>query len=190
MDHLLSDDAILIDLLNQSDVNAFNAIYQRYWEALFKYTVGKVHTQQIAEDICQDVFLSLWNRRGQLSIEHLQAYLFTSTKYAVLKHIRSQIHQRAHLVVIKGTMTAENETENALNLRALLQAWEAAVAELPLKTQEVFRLSSVEGFTNKQIASRLQLSEKAVEYHITKSYKSIRLQLRDFAVLLLLLLHR
>ncbi|HTL09475.1 MAG TPA: sigma-70 family RNA polymerase sigma factor [Chitinophagaceae bacterium] len=189
MDYLQSNDAVLIDLLNQSDVNAFNAIYQRYWEAIFKYAVGKVHTQQIAEDLCQDVFLSLWNRRGDLSVQNLQAYLFTAAKFSLLKHIRSQIYQRGQLVVIRGTLTATNDTENAIHLKALLHAWEVAVAELPLKTQEVFRLSSVEGFTNKQIASRLQLSEKAVEYHITKSYKSIRLQLRDFAVLLLLLFY-
>lgn len=187
MDYPLQDDEALLERLAQSDAKAFNEIYRRYWESVFRYAVSKVHTQQIAEDLCQDVFVSLWQRRGAVAIQNLKAYLFQSAKYSILKHIRLQIQDRMHLQFVKGNNDAARETENAANVRGLMQAWEKAVSSLPPKTQEVFRLSSIEDCSNKEIASRLQLSEKAVEYHITKSYKSIRLQLRDFVALLCLL---
>jgi RNA polymerase sigma-70 factor (ECF subfamily) len=69
-----------------------------------------------------------------------------------------------------------------------VKALEEGVKELPEKTQEVFRLSRVEGHSVAEIAKRLNLSEKAIEYHITRSRKELRLYLKDFLAFLLIAL--
>ncbi len=184
MNYFLQKDDLLINLLCQSDMKAFDEIYRRYWIVVFKYAVGKVHTQEIAEDICQDVFVSLWQRRNAVSIQNLEAYLVQATKYNILNHIRSKVQEKKHISHVKLYKVTDNDTENTAALRRLMTAWEKAISNLPEKTQQVFRLSNVEDYTNKEIADMMELTEKAVEYHITKSYKNIRLQLKDFVLLL------
>ena len=63
----------------------------------------------------------------------------------------------------------------------LSEAVEQAVNKLPEKSREVFRLSRLEGRSKKEIAKLLQLSEKAIEYHLTKSLKELRVQLKDYS---------
>lgn len=188
MNYLLHKDEGLMHLLNQSDSKAFNEIYRRYWTVVFRYAVSKVHTSAIAEDICQDIFVSLWQRRTTVSIQNIEAYLVQAAKYGVLNYIRLQIQDKKRISSATTFKHTENETENTAALRCLMQAWEKAICKLPVKTQEVFRLSNVDDYSNKEIAAMLELSEKAVEYHITKSYKILRVQLQDFTTLLLVLL--
>jgi RNA polymerase sigma-70 factor (family 1) len=188
MYYQLQKDETLLEMLGRSDTGAFNEIYRRYWVVVFRYAVGKVHTRQVAEDLCQDVFVSLWQRRNAVAIQHLEAYLVQATKFGVLNYIRTKIKDKKYQDLAVAYPNTDNETENNLFLRNVMEAWEKAVAELPEKTQEVFRLSKVGNYSNKEIALQLHLTEKAVEYHITKSFKFLRIQLKDFLLLLLLFL--
>ena len=70
-----------------------------------------------------------------------------------------------------------------------MRAVETCVEALPEKSRSVFRLSRLEGVPNREIAERLNLSEKAIEYHLTKSLKIMRLALKDFTLLLLVAFH-
>lgn len=184
MNYSLLKDNHLLDLLRRSDTKAFEEIYQRYWVVVFRYAVGKVHTRQIAEDLCQDVFVTLWQRRAAVAIQNLEAYLIQAAKYSVLNHVRLKVQDRKHVDFAKEQQGFAAETENTAAFRSLMDAWEKALASLPSKTGEVFRLSKLEDYSNKEIGDILHLTEKAVEYHITKSHKLLRFQLRDFIVLL------
>lgn len=190
MYYQLQKDEALLEMLSRSDPKAFNEIYRRYWVVVFRYAVCKVHTQEIAEDLCQDVFVSLWQRRNVVSIQNLEAYLIQATRFGLLNHIRVKIKDKKYQHLSADYPDTDNETENSICLHSLMNAWEKAVYNLPPKTQEVFRLSKVDNYTNKEIASYLHLTEKAVEYHITRSFKILRLQLKDFLFLLLLLFYK
>lgn len=61
MYYQLQKDEILLEMLSRSDTGAFDEIYRRYWVVVFRYAVGKVHTQQIAEDLAR-MFLFLYGR--------------------------------------------------------------------------------------------------------------------------------
>ena len=183
MYYQLQNDEALLEMLCRSDTGAFDEIYRRYWIVVFRYAVSKVHTQQIAEDLCQDVFVSLWQRRNTVAIQNLEGYLVQATKFGVLNYIRAKIKDKKYLDLAVVYPNTDNETENILFLRNLMDAWEKAVAELPEKTQEIFRLSKVGNYSNKEIALQLHLTEKAVEYHITKSFKFLRIQLKEFLLL-------
>ncbi len=184
MYYQLQKDEVLIELLSRSDTKAFDEIYRRYWIVVFRYAVCKVHTEEIAKDLCQDVFVSLWQRRNAVSIQHLEAYLVQATKFGVLNHIRGKIKDKKLYDLAASSQSEDNETENDVAFHKLMTAWEEAISRLPVKTRQIFKLSKMENFSNKEIASRMDLTEKAVEYHITKSYKMIRILLKDFIVLL------
>ena len=174
-------------MLQQSDAKAFEELYGRYWFRIFRYAFTKVHQQEVAEDICHDVFLSLWQRRGQVQIQNAEAYLIQAAKFSVIAFYRAKQSDEKHLPVYAGSVPGtHNETEYQLFFRSLEQAWQEALQDLPQKTRDVFQASRIEQLSNREIATRLGLTEKAVEYHITKALREIHLRLKDFFVLLLL----
>jgi RNA polymerase sigma-70 factor (family 1) len=182
-------DEMLVNLLSHSDEKAFEEIYHRYWTQVFRFAITKVHRQDIAEDLCHDVFLSLWQRRSILSIIHLEAFLIQSVKYGIINYIKANLMHEKHLQRFNATIKTEDvEGEYDIYFNDLNEAWHRALKALPRKSQEIFRLSKVENFSNKEVASQLNLSEKAVEYHITKALKIMRLHLKEFIGLLIILI--
>jgi RNA polymerase sigma-70 factor (ECF subfamily) len=72
-----------------------------------------------------------------------------------------------------------NEIEETLNFNELSTSLENLLKKLPKRSQEVFRMNRLDGYSKKEIAKLMQISEKAIEYHITKSLKILRLQLKN-----------
>lgn len=179
--HTLANDT-LADLLRQSDQHAFNEIYKRYWLRLFQYAITKVQDQQAAEDVCHDVFLSLWQRRTEAVILNIEAYLVQAVKFRVISHLKQKLSEEQKVSELRGA-TEDNATENSVLHNDLLQAWHHAMQQLPEKSRQVFEMSRISHLNNKEIATQLNLTEKAVEYHMTKALKLLRLHLKDFALL-------
>jgi RNA polymerase sigma-70 factor (ECF subfamily) len=76
----------------------------------------------------------------------------------------------------------ENLTEQTVEFNELLAAIEKRMEYLPEKSKKVFRLNRLEGHSITEIANALNLSEKAIEYHLTRSLKELRLHLKDFII--------
>jgi RNA polymerase sigma-70 factor (ECF subfamily) len=76
----------------------------------------------------------------------------------------------------------ENLTERAVEFNELLEALEEKMEYLPEKSKKVFKLNRLEGHSIAEIANTLNLSEKAIQYHITRSLKELRLHLKDFII--------
>ena len=188
MEYRLLADEVLLKFLIISDELAFQEIYQRYWRQLYYAALSKINNKEVAEDIIQTVFTDLWEKREQHSIKNISAYLGTSVKYQVINYIKSGISKKAHLSNIsESRKTEENKNELALLVKELNEAIDKAINRLPQKTQTIFRLSRFERHSNKQISRMMDVSEKAVEYHITQSLRALRLYLRSFMLVNLLL---
>lgn len=181
MDYRLLADEVLLKFLRISDELAFKEVYLRYWKGLYYSALNKISNKEIAEDIVQTVFTDLWEKRERHSIQNLPAYLDTAIKYQVINYIKSAISKKSHLSAIgEKQKTEENSTDLLLLVQELNAAIDKAISQLPQKTQTIFRLSRFEQHSNKEISHIMDLSEKAVEYHISQSLKSMRFYLRDF----------
>jgi len=191
MAYQLLTDEILLKLLKASDEEAFKEIYLRYWRPLFMTAYNKVHVKEVAEELVQNIFLGLWEKRFTSNIEHLNAYLNTAVKYQVLNYIKSCIiKERYSHVVVKGRADMmEEDSDSTLIMHELSSAINNAINQLPEKSRVIFRLSRLENRSIKEIAQLLSVSEKVVEYHITKSLKTLRVELKDFIVVELILLN-
>jgi RNA polymerase sigma-70 factor (ECF subfamily) len=188
MDYRLLADEVLLKLLKISDELAFKELYLRYWKNLYTSALNKINSKEIAEDIVQTVFTDLWEKREKHSIENISAYLDTAVKYRVINYIKSAISKKAHHLTIGERQKAEEDnTDLLLLVQELNTAIDKAISQLPPKTQTIFRLSRLEQHSNKEISLIMDLSEKAVEYHITQSLKSLRFYLKDFMLFDLLL---
>lgn len=188
MDYGLLADDVLLKFLKISDELAYKAIYLRYWRRLFYSAVSKTNSKEVAEDIVQSVFADLWDRREHHNINNIAAYLETAVKYQIINYIKAAISKRAQYT---GFSELQKSEENSADLPLLVQelntAIDKAISQLPQKTQTIFRLSRFEKHSNKDISQIMDLSEKAVEYHITQSLKSLRFFLKDFILVDLVL---
>lgn len=183
------DDAALTQALRQSDAQAFAEIYHRYGFALLEQAFRKLGSREAAEEIVQEVFEALWHKRLTANIQKLPEYLGTAVKYQVINLIKTRLTHAGYLAYCRTLASeADYRTEEDLAATDLAAALRTSLIRLPAHTREVFQLSRVEHQTVPQIAGRLKLSTKAVEYHITRALKLLRVSLKDFLLVLIILL--
>src|SRR5690348_9435973 len=135
MEYRLLCEEILLKLLKASDDKAFKEIYKRYWRQLYQSAYAKTRSHDVAEEIVQNIFVTLWEKRTT-SIEHLESYLQTAVKYRVINYFKSFLVKEKYLKNLKNQYT-ETEDTSATNLllRELNAIIDKAIRELPEKTQ-------------------------------------------------------
>jgi RNA polymerase sigma-70 factor (family 1) len=174
-------DDVLLTLMQQSDEKAFETIYRRHWYKMYQVAFQFMGSKEDSEQIVQDAFESLWKRREMLEVRQLKVYLVVVVKNLATNMIKSQITFRKYQeFLIFRKIEQTGNVENISNFEELAAAVDDALRKLPEKTAEVFRLSRFENMPNREIAVMLHLSEKAVEYHITKSLKFLKMELKPF----------
>jgi RNA polymerase sigma-70 factor (family 1) len=181
MQDTLVTDIELLNLLTEGNESAFQEIYRRYWYKLYVVAKRKVETDEDAEEIVQDIFVDLWERRTQGRIAELNSFLFGAVKYKILNYIRSRmVRQEYQQDTLQGSDDKDRYTEEVLALTDLRQAISTGIALLPAKTQEIFRLNRLEGLSAPEISVQLGIPERTIEYHITHSVRAMRAHLKEF----------
>lgn len=182
----LLNDIQLIDRLKQDDEVALSRIYEKYWEPLYLAAYHVIKDKQICEDIIQELFIKLWNKRQSIEITvSLKAYLYASIRYEVYRQIRTgavrgdiydDLVARLHTPACDGT----------IEYKELIAQVSTIVDKLPQKCREVYKLSREENLSHKQIASMLNISAKTVENHLTKALRLLRTSLSTEIIVLIL----
>lgn len=168
MSYRLLSDERLLKLLKDSDEEALKEIYLRYWKEIYLAAMKKVRTRNIAEELVQNLFISLWNNRRTSKILQLKSYLYTAIRFQVINFIRSDmIREKYTLQSSMYVAREDNSGESILLTHELSQAIDSAIKSLPAKSRDIFRLNRIEHYTVNEIARDMQLSKKTVEYHIT-----------------------
>lgn len=184
-----TDDAHLVTLLRDGNALAFKELYDRYWLYSYRLAVKKLGREDLAQEMAQQLFENLWDKRDRLIITNIKAYLTISLKNLIIDYVRRNIREESYLDHLKayfdqsyGTVTETYEYSELSDMVYTL------LARLPEKTRQVFELSRFEYYTIPEIAQQLNLSEKAIEYHLTKSLRFLRANLREYILLLSILL--
>jgi RNA polymerase sigma-70 factor (ECF subfamily) len=171
-------DKQLLELLKNSNEASFMEIYDRYGEKLFAIAYNYSKHKETAEEVVQDVFLSLWNRRNTLEIKSLSAYLATAAKFAIFARLRKEYRRKWLLTKDWAPEMAESE-EAAIHARFLKEYIDQAVGALPEKCRIVYRYSRENNMTIPEIAQNMHLSPNTVENHLSRALKILRLTLKD-----------
>lgn len=181
-------DEVLLSLLKEERVAAFEEIYNRYWNKLYSAAYKRVQSREVSEELVQDLFTSLWVNRKTISVHtSLAGYLFTSVRYLVLNHVQKELVRSSYKSSLKPGRT-DNSTEETVMLNDLVLNLNAAVEQLPVKCKSIFELSRKEYKSNKEIAAELGISEKTVENQLTKALRRLRLGLNSLLLSLVLFL--
>jgi RNA polymerase sigma-70 factor (family 1) len=176
-------DQELLSRLREDDEDAFAELYNRYAGKVRSLAFSKVSCVEATQEIVQEIFSSIWERRHSLFIDAVPNYLAVAVKYRAINHIKSQLAFRKYTNVYRAFVKiSEEETMEAVQFHNLTEAIEEGVQKLPEKTQLVFRLNRMEGKSIAEIAIKLKLSEKAIKYHIARSLKELRFHLKEFLI--------
>jgi RNA polymerase sigma-70 factor (family 1) len=171
----------LIKLLRQGNAEGFEEIFKLYWKDLYRHAYTKLRNKEEAEEIVQEVFTTLWAKRNELLITNLTYYLHTAVKNKVLNNIRSQsVHKRYWDYYKQFFKTETTATEESVYYNDLKIALDNGISHLSEKTKSIFLLSRDKGYSAAEIAKKLNLSKKTVEYHLTRSIKQLKVHLKDF----------
>ena len=174
MSLLLPDDADLLTRLKNDDRSAFEVMYRRHWQQLYDFAFMKTHDANVAEEIIQDLFVTIWEKRTLLQIANLRSYLFTSVRNRVIDHYKEKVFAEL------DNIEPPQAPEYSFFLEELEATMRDSIARLPVKTQRIFLLNRFEGHTVREISAELNLPERTVEYHITQALRIMKTLLKEF----------
>ena len=176
-------DETLVRHLNKGNEKAFKIIFDRYWEYVFSICYKGLLSHEDAKELTQDIFKSLWERRTKLqATQPLKHYLARAAKFQVYNFYRDQKIKKRHFDRFsQDLLGGENTTENSIHYGELKEQLNGAISRLPIQCKTVFHLSREDNLSHKQIAKKLNISIKTVEYHIrnARNYLAKELQLHS-----------
>ena len=168
--------AELIKQLNKSCEQAFNTLFNQYIEPVTKYAYGICRNTDMANDVAQDVFVKVWDKRKTLDPERsFKYFLFVLTRNIIVSHFRkhsSYKKYRAHFQHVNSV--ADESLAHQINANELFSILKKAIETLPARRKTVFQLSRDERLTYREIGERLNISPRTVEVHIALALKNIR----------------
>ncbi|MBW3469571.1 RNA polymerase sigma-70 factor [Arthrospiribacter ruber] len=164
------------NFLDIKTLKGFENAYRQYASKVYAVCRSQIKSREIAEEIVQDIFRSLWERRNKIDLrEPLEHYLIRSAKLKVIDYFRQKQRDQKHLAcAMQEYCLSENCTEDTLAFNELHQQISELVDMLPCHCREVYKLSREEGLSNKEIAERLDISLKTVEYHMGKALRFLK----------------
>ncbi|SKB65527.1 RNA polymerase sigma-70 factor, ECF subfamily [Parapedobacter luteus] len=183
-------DEELLKRLKKGDQDAYAFLYKEYYVLLCAYAFKFVHDHLTSESIVNDVVYTIWKNRENLMIEKtLRSYLVRAVKNRCINHLNQQKLQqtlRDQILLEHSFVNNENSFEKLI-LRELEDRLESALRQLPELTETIFRKSRFEQLRYQEIADELKVSIDVVKYHIKSALSALRVALKDFLFLLLLL---
>ncbi len=158
----------------------FEYLYNSHWEKLYNFCEHLTANSEISKGLVQNIFLSIWERKDQLSIrQEAENYLFGAAKLKVAEFFRNKSIRKANFDKASANWkSSENTTENAITQNELSHVIAKLVNAMPSQCKMVYKLSRENGLRNLEIANRMAISEKTVENHLTRALNLLRIGLR------------
>lgn len=173
----------LVDRVASGDREAFRMVFERFQPILFRAALYRTRDADQAHDLVQETFLRIWQHRSTLKSGHT----FLPYAFRVCDNLfrdafrRRKVRERLDPEIPPPAPSDGHDPEEALRFKLLQERISAIINEdLPAKCRNVFRLSRLEGKSNREIADLLGLSVKTVENQITRALKILRKRLEGY----------
>lgn len=176
-----SEEKLLFERIKNGDEKAFELLFHKYYGHLCLYAAKIIGDDTSAEEIVQDLFVKIWEKRQQLIIEtSINNYLFRSVKNLCINLIQHNKTKSKHAKnVLSETESNFSDDDNYPEIDLALKI-EESINSLPEKRKEIFRLSRHEGLKYQEIAEKLNISIKTVETQMSLAIKTLRDKLKKY----------
>jgi len=184
-----SEEKVLFEKIKSGNINAFETLFHRYYSYLCLFAAKIIRNPIAAEEIVQDFFVRLWEKREEISIDSsVKNYFFRSIKNTCLNFIQHNKIKARHAEKILSEAENNISSEDVYIEFDLAEKIEESIQALPEKRREIFRLSREEGLKYREIAEKLNISIKTVETQISLAIKTLRDNLKKYKSFFLLFL--
>lgn len=158
------------------DISGFEALFQVNYRALCATSYRIVQDRDAAEDIVQDIFFKLWEKKDILTINtSLKAYLFQSAINQSINYNKKYKNSLSREGIFNAELGSETDfTSQQMDFKETSIRVDAAIKALPEACRTIFVLSRYEQLSYKEIAKQLEISVKTVENQMTKALKHLR----------------
>lgn len=182
---MTTEEQLLLEGLKKGQTKSFDALFHKYYQCMVNQAYLRIGDISDSEDMVQDIFVALWQKRDSVSItSNLAGYLMTAVKYKVYRYIDRQR--------LKSNFLPENEpisfeTGDVLAFEELYEQLSLALEKLPAKEKEIFTLSRFHFMKTDEISEKLKLAPQTVHNKMHFVLKFLRAELKHyfFATLLI-----
>ena len=172
--HSLANEAQLVRSLSKDNILAFNTLFREYSGRLYRFAFGYLKSEELSEELVQEVFTRIWENRKSLKSEYsFKSYLFTIAFNIIKKHFRRTVCVSEYFKK-QAAKDLDLETVEKINYDSLYQYVSELADQLPARRKEIFIKSRFEGLSIKEIAEELKISHKTVENQLTDALRFIR----------------
>jgi len=163
-------------LVSQGDRQAFNQLYQRFYNPVYSVMLQYTKNAEDAEDILQLTFLRLWEKRQELiRVEAPEDWIFIIARNEFLNRFRKRRSEDSYRRYLLQVFSEESQSpEELLITRQKEELIQKAIAALPDRQKEAFLLNRHNGFTYEKVAATMNVSKETVKEHIGRALKAIK----------------
>jgi RNA polymerase sigma-70 factor (ECF subfamily) len=180
---MINDEELFIfNRVVDGDKEAFRFFFEKYYPDLCNLVNIYVHDAVASEEIVQDIFIYLWEKKETIKISSsVKSYLFQASKNKSLNYLRDErkkldIHQQ---LSSRNNIDTE-QPDSVMNANQLQEIIENAINKLPERSREIYLLAKEKKLSYKEIAQKLDISVKTVETQMSRALKSLREQLKPY----------
>jgi RNA polymerase sigma-70 factor (family 1) len=169
-------DSNLTYLIKIGNKEAFHVIFERYAPRIYNFALSYLRNEQDAEELVQDVFLRIWEKKEQLDkSKNLKSFIFKIAVNTIYDLIRRRNIEEAFRDFVRHDYEPGIEnTWHTVIFEEMLANVNELVKEMPAQRQKIFRLSRVEGLPNDTIARKLNLSKRTVENQLYRALSFLK----------------
>ena len=182
------NDKQLVLQLKNNEVEAFDSLFHKYKEKLYRFSFSLLKNHEDSKEIVQEAFVRIWEKREEIdSSKSFKSFLFTISYNLVVDQLRRILKDNKYRNFLVEYFESESfELQTNIDYDTIKTKIQSAVQELPEKRKQIYSLSREAGLTHKEIAAKLGVSVKTVENQINLSLKHIKLRLgKDIIAILL-----
>jgi RNA polymerase sigma-70 factor, ECF subfamily len=155
---------------------AFDKLYFCLEPRLYGFAFKMLHNAAEAEEVVQEVFLKVWQYRATINPElGFENYLFKIAKNIVYNKAKRRVYEHAYHKYLEAKSYAEDFTENEIRYNELSRQVQEFIDSLPPVRKQVFTLSRIEGFSNQEIAEKLNTSNSNIQNHLNKALRLLKM---------------
>ena len=165
------DDSELVRKINSGEKRAYQELFERYAPRIYQFAKSYLKNRPDAEELVQDVFLKLWEKRELLDhSKNVKAFVYKVAVNSIYDFIRRKNIENAFRDFISlQPANNENNTWHQVILDDLMNHLDELLLKMPEQQRRIFKLSREEGLTNDEIAAQLNLSKRTIENHLYRA---------------------